>query len=443
MTSGSDNRGRIGYVLSTFPSLTETFIAREIEALKRRGFEIVVFAVRRPTFMPSGQTPSGADTLGSCVYARPDRLLRHLVLNLYASIRHPIRYFSAFRVFMRGWADLEPGVLARLLYHFACGVGFSWEMRRLRIDHLHCHFASGCSVALAANLFSGITYSFTAHASSDLFVKPVLLPLKVRHALRVVPVCEYSKRYLDAVTGFAYSSKLHRVYNGVDVNEASRLAPTTEDNLAEEQGSPAAIRLLSVGSLVGVKGHSTLIEVCRRLREEGHTVQCKIVGGGPEHEVLARLIVKAGLTSIVELSGPLPLGEVYRAMRLADIFVLLSEIGVNGYRDGFPTVILEAMAMGLPVVSTWVSGIPEMVEHQVTGILVPERDPSAAAAAVRRLLQDPALRMEMGSAGRQRVSRLFALDQSADELAGLLAETLSARGELARAGTADTLTLPA
>jgi len=119
---------------------------------------------------------------------------------------------------------------------------------------------------------------------------------------------------------------------------------------------------------------------------------------------------------------------VYHAMRAADVFVLLSEIGVNGYRDGFPTVILEAMAMALPVVATWISGIPEMVEDQLTGILVPERDPSAAAAAIRRLIQDPGLRAQMGSAGKERVTRLFSLDQSADLLARILSEALSASG---------------
>ena len=126
------------------------------------------------------------------------------------------------------------------------------------------------------------------------------------------------------------------------------------------------------------------------------------------------------------MPGLLPIGDVYRAMQHADVFVLLSEISVNGYRDGFPTVILEAMAMGLPVISTWISGIPEMVEDEVTGILVPERDPPAASAAIRRLLQDSSLRRRMGLAGRERVGRLFGINQSADQLAQLLSTTLSA-----------------
>ncbi len=427
MTAATGAQKRIGYVVGIFPSETETFVAREIEALKRRGFDIVVFALKRPDVVLS-QSLSAADTLHSCEYARPDSLFRHLLQNLGAMLRHPGRYFSALAAFVGEGTRMEPRAFARLLYHFAWGVGLSSRARHRQIEHLHCHFASACNAALAANLFSGITFSFTAHASGDIFVQPVLLSMKVRQARMVVPVCEYNRRYLDSITHFTHSDKLHRVYNGIDVEESARLPPPTEDGAVIGQQPPAAFRLLSVGSLTSMKGHATLIEVCRLLRQEGCPVQCKIVGSGPERAVLERRIREAELTGVVELAGLLPIGGVYGAMRAADVFVLLSEIGVSGYRDGFPTVILEAMAMALPVVATWISGIPEMVEDQVTGILVPERDPSAAAAAMRRLHQDPGLRTRMGAAGKERASRLFALDQSADQLARLLADTLSARG---------------
>ena len=423
MTTPSDGRTRIGYVVSIFPSHTETFVAREIEALKQRGIEVVVFAIKRPEVMPS-ESLSATDTLAACEYARPDRLVRHLLSNLGAMVVHPIRYFSALGAFVREGMGIAPRDFARLLYHFLWGVALSATVRRKGIKHLHGHFASASSAALAANLYSGIPFSFTGHASGDLFVKPVMMPMKVRQALMVVTESEYSRRYLDSITDFSHSSKLHRVYNGIDADEPSRFFPT-EHASAQGQQSPAVLRLLSVGSLVGIKGHSTLIEVCRLLQQEGSSVRCKIVGNGPERAVLERRIREAGLTNVVELAGSLPIRYVYRAMRAADVFVLLSEIGVNGYRDGFPTVILEAMTMALPVVSTWVSGIPELVEDQVTGILVPERDALAASAAIRRLLQDPELRSRMGAAGKQRASRLFPLGESADQLARLLFDAVA------------------
>jgi colanic acid/amylovoran biosynthesis glycosyltransferase len=423
MTAQSDRRTRIGYLVSIFPGPTETFVAREIEALKNRGFDVTVFAIKRPDVMPS-QSLSGPDTLASCEYARPDGIVRHLLLNIGAMLRHPLRYFSTLRAFLREGMRIAPPDFARLLYHFVWGVALSSTARKRGIDHFHGHFASASSAALAANLYSGISFSFTGHASADLFVNPVMIAMKVRQAVVVVTESEYARRYLDSITDFAHSNKFHRVYNGIDADEPGRFLPSEGTRI---RTSPGVFHLLSVGRLVGFKGHGTLVDVCRVLRQEGLPIRCTIVGSGPQRAVLERRIQEAGLMGVVELAGALPIGDVYAAMEAADVFVLLTEINVNGYRDGFPTVILEAMTMGLPVVSTWVSGIPEAVEDQVTGILVPERDTLAASTAIRRLLGDPALRKRMGLAGRERVSRLFPLAQSADQLSRLLHDTLAER----------------
>jgi len=419
-------RGTIGYVVAIFPGLTETFIAREIEALKRRGFEIVVFAVKRPG-TPTASL-SSAGTISASVYARPDRLVRHLLLNLRALVTHPIRYGSTLRALLGGWADVDPRTLGRLVYHFIAGVGFSFDMRQRGVTHLHCHFTSGCNIALAAHLYAGIPFSFTAHASDDLFVRPVHLSLKLRHASLAIAVSEYSRRYLDAVTGYAHSDKLYLVHNGIDVTEPARLAALRPEDRRDGRRRPEPLRLVSVGNGAGVKGFVTLIEVCGLLRDAGYPVRCTIIGVEEERaELLGRRVAAAGLQESVALLGPRPLADVYQAMFSADVFVLLSEIEVDGRRDGFPTVILEAMAMALPVVATWISGIPELVEDQVTGILVPERNPAAARAALQRLHDDPALRLEMGTAGRERVGRLFGLDQAADGVARLLSETMAER----------------
>jgi glycosyltransferase involved in cell wall biosynthesis len=424
--AGASPRRRIGYVVSIFPALTETFIAREIEALRRRGFTVHVFAVKRPRGLPPGGAALyDAATLRDATYARPDHLPRHLLANLVALVRHPLRYGAALRVFTRQWSRLEPGRFARLLYHFACGIGLTAELRRRGIEQLHAHFTTGANIALAAHLYSGIPFSFTAHASDDLFVQPVLLAEKVEHARAVMPVCDYSRRYLDAVTGYAHSGKLHRVYNGIDVSEPARLAAAGDTAAARAPGGAAGpLRLLSVGSLLGdAKGFATLVEVCGRLRRSGYDLRCRIVAGGAPavQAMLARRIAAAGLTDVVELAGAQPLAAVYAAMREADVFVLLSEVGVSGLRDGFPTVLLEAMALRLPVVSTWVSGIPEIVRHGVTGFLVPERRPRAAAAAIGRLAGDAALRARFGQAGWERVRHRFDLERSADRLARVLA----------------------
>ena len=419
--SSDGHCSHIAYMLGTFPVLTETFVLREMRAIRERGLQIVVCAVRRPAasqHILSSIVPP--DTL--CIYARPDSILRHLVSNVASLLRHPWRYLAGLRTFLREAVVLAPKEAIQLLYHFFAGVGFGRDLRRLGITHLHCHFTSATNMGLAAHMVADLPFSFTAHASNDLFVKPVLLDEKLTCARFAVAVCDYSQRYLDSITHFRHSQKLHRIYNGVERPQGEwmggpRELPLTSPPIAVER------RVVSVGSLVAAKGHATLIQVCFRLQARGYGVRCRIIGDGPERPTLERLIQDNHLQDCVELLGAQPLDRVYAELREADVFVLLSEIGRSGYRDSFPTVILEAMATGLPVLATSLSGIPEMVVDGVTGLLVRERDVEGASQALECLLESPELRRVMGRAGRARVRDLFDLEQSADELMALLTRT--------------------
>ena len=284
-------------------------------------------------------------------------------------------------------------------------------------------------MALAANMVHDLPFSFTAHASADLFVRPVLLEEKVANARFVVAVCEYSRRFLDSITGFRHSQKLHRVYNGVEQPEAQRMNVASGRPCSRTVG--AGRRIVSVGSLVEAKGHATLVQACAKLHARGRNFCCRIIGEGPERATLERLIRHHELEDCVVLVGARPLDRVYAELLEADVFVLLSEIGRSGYRDGFPTAILEAMAAGLPVLSTSLSGIPEMVLDGVTGMLVRERDVEAASQALECLLESAELRLSMGQRGQARVRELFDIDQSADQLTALLIQSRS----LVAAGT--------
>jgi glycosyltransferase involved in cell wall biosynthesis len=407
---------RLAYLTGTFPALTETFVRREIAALQRRQVEIVVCAVRRPT---REHLPRSADVAPDivCLYARPDGVGRHLVANAAFLLRHPGRYCSGLRTFLRAAAELAPREGLQLLYQFFAGVGFCRDLRRRGVTHLHCHFTSATNMALAAHMVGDMPFSFTAHASADLFVRPILLDEKVAQARFVVAVCEYSRRFLDSITGFRHSQKLHRIYNGVEQWDAG----PPKDGASASNASDAPVwRIVSVGSLVGAKGHATLLQVCASLQARGRRFRCRIIGEGPERPTLERLIGDYGLEQCVELVGAQALDAVYAEMRQAKVFVLLSEIGRSGYRDGFPTAILEAMAAGLPVLATSLSGIPEMVLDGVTGLLVRERDVEAASRALECLLESDELCRAMGRAGQARVRELFDLDRSADRLAALL-----------------------
>lgn len=416
---GDQGRLRVAYMLGTFPALTETFVLREMGAIRQRGIEIVTCAVRRPT---GGQPVQRAALAANarCLYARPDGVLRHLVANVACLLRRPGRYFAALRLFLHGAAVLSPREALQLLYHFFAGVGFSRDLRRFGVTHLHCHFTSATNMALAAHMVGDMGFSFTAHASADLFVRPVLLDEKVASARFVVTVCEYSRRFLDSITGFRYSTKLHRIYNGVEQLDVEQVDVTSGESSGHSADGDVPT-IVSVGSLVAAKGHATLIQVCARLRARGQSFRCRIIGEGPERPTLERLIRHHDLGKCVELCGAQDLDCVYAELRQADVFVLLSEIGRSGYRDGFPTAILEAMAAGLPVVSTSISGIPEMVLDGVTGVLVRERDVEGASRALECLFESRESCHAMGRAGQARVRDLFDLERSADELASLLA----------------------
>lgn len=412
----SPTRPVIGYVVGSYPELTQTFVLREAAALRARGFDVIIFAVKRAP-LPEVERSVGQPG-ETVVYARPDRVWRHIWANVWALLRHPRRYLAALRPFRTGAWQSAPRTFVQTLYHFSCGIGFVGAMRSRGVSHLHCHFTTGSNIALAINLYAGIPFSFSAHASGDIYIQPTLLDLKLARARFVVPVCEYNRRYLNAVTAHRHAGKLHTIYNGIDLAEGERWLPGVRPGVAPR--AARELHIVSIGSLVVMKGHGTLIEACRLLRDRGHRVRCDIIGAGPEQVTLARLIRENGMEDAVRLRGPLSLRDVYAALGEADVFVLLSEIGVDGYRDGFPTVILEAMAAGLPVVSTWISGTPEMVVPEETGLLVHERDDAAAADALERLLEDETLRWRMGAAGRRRVEERFQLDQSADRLAALI-----------------------
>lgn len=414
----SGTRLKIAYMLGTYPALTETFVLREIGALRRRGVDIAVCAVRR-SFAGQHAETSAFGAGSECIYARPDATWRHLRTNFRYLVRRPVRYLGALSAFLNAAAGLAPKEALQLLYHFVAGVGFSRDLHRLGVHHVHCHFTSATNMALAAHLVDGLSFSFTAHASGDLFVKPVLLDEKLARARFVVTVCEYSRHFLDSVTGFYYGGKLHRIYNGLERQDGQQAQiPASRAPAAAEH------RIVSVGSLVAAKGHATLLQVLGRVRARGESFQCRIIGEGPERPTLERIIRENDLGESVALVGARSLEDVYAELREADVFVLLSEIGRSGYRDGFPTVILEAMAAGLPVLSTSLSGIPEMVVHGETGLLVRERDVEGASQALECLLHSAELRRAMGHAGQRRVRDAFDLDHSAERLAALFSQCM-------------------
>jgi glycosyltransferase involved in cell wall biosynthesis len=406
-------------MLGKFPNLTETFVVREINAILRQGFEVNIFAIKRPKLTKIEYSLIDSSIVNKCFYARPDNIFYHILINIKSLILYPNKYLNVLKLFISQLLFLPPIDFLKLLYHFFCGIGFTSKMTTIGINHIHCHFTSACNMGLAASLFLEIPFSWTAHASGDIFVNPILLKEKLKYARFVIAVCEYSKNYLDSITEFKHSHKIIRIYNGVNHLEPEEYLGC-EFYQRKIRSSPNIFKIISVGNLLEPKGHATLIQACKLLRERGFNILCEIIGRGPQYDELLELIRKLRIEDSVNLRGPLSLKNIYKALANSDIFALLSQVGISGYRDGFPTVILEAMLMSLPIVSTWISGIPEMVVNGKTGLLVHERNYVAAADAIEKLIKNDEMRLTLGNNGKMLANRKFNLKDTSPRFADII-----------------------
>jgi glycosyltransferase involved in cell wall biosynthesis len=413
---------RVGYLLKTYPKLSETFILNEIVQLERLGTRLHLFSLKRPSIREKFH-PAVCEVQAPVTYVRRDPLfvrlgrflstgvrndpldatpevLEHLVL----FVRNPIRYLSTL------WFHLRLPEKRRLKDFVQAGL-LTRAMQRRKIQHLHAHFANvPTSVAELVHHFCGITFSFTAHAKDIYLTKDCELARKIRGAKFVLTCTGYNKKYLEAVG--RGSTPIHLAYHGVDLSRFRAL-----DAAPRPDGPP---QLLSVGRFCEKKGFAYLIQACRILKERGREFSCAIVGWGPARGQLESLIAELGLASHVSLVAEMTQDRLVGMYREAEMFVLPCILGDDGDRDGIPNVLIEAMAMRVPVVSTEVSGIPELVDHMQSGLLVPEKNAAALAEAMELLLSRPDLRARFGETGRAKVMRQFTLEHNVGVVQELL-----------------------
>ncbi len=400
---------RLGYLVKTFPKVSETFILRELVALERQGLEPHIFALQRP--QERQVQPLAAQLRAQVTYLpTPEENKRHLLrMHLQLLQRQPWRYGQAMC-----WLLSRPQGLS--LRHFWQAGALAWQLVRAGLTHLHVHYLSmPAHVAVLTHLLCGVSYSLAAHAKDIYLATPTDLHRKMRWARFVVTCTEANRRFLQEVA--PQGVPIHRVYHGLEVHAFQ--AP------AHGAAVPCPT-VLSVGRLREKKGFPCLLRACRVLKDQGYRLQCRIVGYGPQQEELERLIAMLDLSDTVHLLGKCTHEALLRLYREATVFVLPCQIAADGDRDGIPNVLLEAMAMQLPVVSTWVSGIPELVTHGRQGFLVPPQDPHALAGALALLLERPHLRQQFGRAGRQKVCQQFALQTNTAQIKGLLLQALGA-----------------
>jgi colanic acid/amylovoran biosynthesis glycosyltransferase len=383
---------RIAYFIGCYPFINVTFIEREIQALEAQGVSLKILAMVRPG--PGQVMEEARWRMDHVFYVRPIRwgmLIRALVR---FSLTRP-------RVF---WGTLvwlltrpHPSLQARLktVLHFAQGAYLAEYLRGREVAHLHAHFADRATVAaLVVSRLLDIPFSFTAHAK-DIYAEDVFLRDKIARAAFVTTCTRANLAYLRKLS--PSSERLYAIYHGLPLEEFEGLS------LAPQ--SPPLV--LAVGKLIEKKGFPYLLEACALLREWGYDFACTIIGEGPDREALETERAALGLEPVISLPGNCPFAEVLATMQRATVFTLPSIIARNGDRDGIPNVVLEAMAVGVPVVSTDISAIPEVVHDGETGLLVPQRDTTALAKALACLLDDGALRERLSHTARLYVAETF------------------------------------
>lgn len=359
---------RVGYVLEGFPRASETFVVTEILARESLGEQLVVFRLR-PSSTPD---PHG----------------------MASRIRAEV-------IDVPGDSDDEQGAaLARLAADRA-------------VNHLHAHFANtATTVARRASHLSGIPYSFTAHAM-DIFspvAHPADLAAKMRDAAFVVTVSDYNRAFLVPLA--SDPQRLHRLYNGLDLDRFP---------FAPHPPRSGDARILAVGRLVEKKGFRHLIDAVALLRDRGAAVTLDIVGTGDQEDDLRRRVAASGHTDAMRFRGARAQGEIAAALRDADVFVAPSVVATDGDADGLPTVLLEAMASGVPSVATAVTGIPEVIRTGETGMLVPPGDAAALAEGIAAVLAPDFGRDGTVSRARALVEREFDSRRQAIRLSALTA----------------------
>lgn len=371
------------YLFERFPKFSQTFCYREIEELFRQGERPPIFSLRAADLGPAQDWDP---EILAAVHYLPEGDEFARAADAAAGSLH-----RQARGILRDWRGRPDS----LRLHQAVYLGH--RLREQSIAHLHTHFAGmGARTAYWISRFFGTDFSLTVHANDIFAPRPFEIDLSriLERARSVVAVSDFAADYLKRKFPEA---RVVRVYNGIDLEQFAAGVPA----------SPALI--LSVGRLIPKKGFATLIDAVALLRDRGQDLRLQIIGDGPERGALASLIQQRKLEAFVSLPGEKSQPEVRALLSQATLFVLLARVDADGGMDNLPTVIMEAMASALPVVSTSVAGIPEMVEENVTGNLVPPDDPFAAAAAIESFLANPGKARAAGERGRERAREKFSI----------------------------------
>lgn len=395
----------VAYIMSRFPKLTETFVLYEALALEQQGTRVEIYPLLRER--TEVMHPEAAALVGRAHF-QPFLSSEIIAANLRRLFRQPGAYLKALAEVIRANLGSKNYLLGGLGI-FPKTVLFAETMEREGVRHIHAHFASHpAAAAFVIHRLTGIPFSFTAHGS-DLHIDRHMLREKVAEAAFIVAISEYNRNLILEECGERYAEKVCIIHCGVDPAIFCPPAPRQAD-------LDRPLQVLCTGTLHPVKGQQYLIEACHLLQQRGIRINCRFIGEGPDRPMLEELIRRYNLEETVSLLGRRTRTEVAAALSEADVVVAPSVPTPEGRREGIPVALMEAMASGLPVVASKISGIPELVVHEQTGLLTEAGNPESLAAALEQLSGTSTLRTQLGAAGREKVLREFDLFTNASEL---------------------------
>lgn len=394
---------KVVYLVSLFPCWSETFIVREIRALIEQGVDVRIVSLKHPS--ETLVQDDAKALLERVVYPLP--ALTGALAALAEIVRSPVRALRDLARIVTGLRG-DPVRIAKSIATWWRALALLPRVRSMQAQRLHAHWATypaTAAQAMAARI--GLPFGFTCHAH-DIFVEWHFVGSKIAESDLSVTISRFNVDWLAQRCGPGARERLHVVHCGVVPAEIRFLDAERDEHL-----------VLSVGRLDAIKGFETLIDALAILAGRGRRLRCDIVGEGPLRAPLQARIDAAGLADTVQLIGALPATQVRERLDRAGVFALASRVTPEGDRDGIPVALMEAMAAGAPVVSTTVSGIPELIEHGVHGLLVPPDDARALADAIAAQCDDPHNARAMARTARSRIEQEFDVAKEAAHLRAL------------------------
>ncbi len=406
---------RIAYLTGQYPRATDTFIQREVAALRDSGVHVQTFSVRKPA-MDENVGPETKAERDSTIYLLPPSILNLIAVGARLKFGSPGRYFRALKLALSIRQPGIKGFFYTLFYFMEAGL-IADRMKRDKLTHLHNHFGdSSCTVAMLAAELGGFTFSFSLHGPG-IFFEPYhwRLDEKLKRALFVSNISHFCRSQAMIFCPPEKWDRLHIIHCGVD---PALFKPV------EHTGK--GTRLLTVGRMASVKGMPVLLDAIKQLHIEHPDLTLTVVGDGPERKAFEQHAETLGISSAVNFVGYQSQAQVRERLSETDVFVLPS------FAEGVPVVLMEAMAAGVPPVTTRIAGVAELIDNGASGLLVPPGDGASLAEAISSLLNDPDKRSAFGRVGREKVSNEFNIAKESAWLRQVMTSAIEGKVEPTR-----------